>query len=98
MYFALYLCQQNEITMTLQDLKDNRNEIINFINGRGYDLKFAMELAVEFCGNCDSIDELFVELEQYCKPIKGGSKLAEMMANAHEGEKYNHLTKEWEKI
>ena len=27
-----------------------------------------------------------------------GSKLAEMMANAHEGEKYNHLTKEWEKI
>ena len=25
-------------------------------------------------------------------------KLAEMMANAHEGEKYNHLTKEWEKI
>ena len=73
--------------MTLQDLKDNRNEIINFINGRGYDLKFAMELAVEFCGNCDSIDELFVELEQYCKPVKGGSKLAEMMANAHETEK-----------
>lgn len=84
--------------MTLQDLKDNRNEIINFINGRCYNLKFAMELAVELCGNCDSIDELFVELEQYCKPVKGGSKLAEMMANAHEGEKYNHLTKEWEKI
>ena len=98
MYFALYLCQQNEITMTLQDLKDNRNEIINFINGRGYDLKFAMELAVELCGNCDSIEELFVELEQYCKPVKGGSKLAEMMATAHEDEKYNHLTKEWEKI
>ena len=84
--------------MTLQDLKDNRNEIINFINGRGYDLKFAMELAVELCGNCDSIEELFIELEQYCKPVKGGSKLAEMMANAHEGEKYNQLTKEWEKI
>ena len=35
--------------MTLQDLKDNRNEIINFINGRGYNLKFAMEMAVELC-------------------------------------------------
>ena len=76
--------------MTLQDLKDNRNEIINFINERGYDLKFAMELAVELCDNCNSIDELFIALEQYCKPVKGGSKLAEMMANAHEGEKYNH--------
>jgi hypothetical protein len=84
--------------MTLQDLKKNRNEIINFINRLGYDLKFAMELAVEFCGNCDSIDELFVELQQYCKPVKRTSKLAEMMATAHEGEKYNHLTKEWEKI
>lgn len=84
--------------MTTQDLKDNRDEIINFINGRGYDLKFAMELAVELCGNCDSIEELFIELEQYCKPVKGGSKLASMMAKAHEDEKYNHLTKEWEKI
>lgn len=84
--------------MTLQDLKDNRNEIINFINERGYDLKFAMELAVEFAPNCEDVEELKIELEQYCKPVKGGSKLAEMMANAHEGEKYNHLTKEWEKI
>ena len=84
--------------MTLQDLKNNRNEIINFINGRGYNLKFAMEMAAELCDNCDSIDELFIELEQYCKPVKGGSKLAEMMATAHEGEKYNQLTKEWEKI
>lgn len=84
--------------MTTQDLKDNRNEIINFINERGYDLKFSMEMAVEVCDNCDSIDELFVELEQYCKPVKSGSKLAEMVANAHEDERYNQLTKEWEKI
>lgn len=84
--------------MTLQDLKDNRNEIISFINERGYNLKFAMELAVEFAPNCEDVEELKIELEQYCKPVKGGSKLAEMMANAHQDEKYNHLTKEWEKI
>jgi hypothetical protein len=30
--------------------------------------------------------------------LQSGSKLAEMMATAHEGEKYNQLTKEWEKI
>lgn len=86
------------MVMTTQDLTENRNEIINLINKRGYDLKFAMGMAVELCGNCDSIDELFVELEQYCKPVNGGGKLAEMMATAHEGEKYNYLTKEWEKI
>lgn len=87
-----------QIDMTLQDLKSNREEIINFINSRGYDLKFAMDIATEFTSNCDSIDELKVELDQYCTPVKGGSKLAEMMANAHDGEKFNHLTKEWEKI
>lgn len=84
--------------MTLQDLKTNREEIINFINLKEYDLKFAMEMAVELAPNCDDLEELEMELEQYCKPVKGGSKLAEMMANAHEGEKYNHLTKSWEKI
>ena len=86
--------------MTLQDLKDNRNEIINFINGRGYDLKFAMELAVELCGNCDSIEELFVELEQYCKPVKGGSKLASMVCNneLENGIKYDIVKKEYVKI
>ena len=83
--------------MTTQDLKDNRNEIINFINTRGYDLKFAMQIAVEICGNCDSVEELCNELENYCKPVKS-SKLADMMATAHDGENYNQLTKEWEKI
>ena len=39
--------------MTTQDLKNNRTEIINFINEREYDLKFAMGMAVELCGNCD---------------------------------------------
>ena len=58
--------------MENSDLKDNRNEIINFINGRGYNLKFAMEMAVELCGNCDSIDErihLVLSLGQELRPI-----------------------------
>lgn len=83
--------------MTLQDLKNNREEIVSFINGMGYDLKFAMEMAVELASNCDSIEELKSELQHYCKPVKS-SKLAEMVNKAHEGEKFNHLTKEWEKI
>ena len=83
--------------MTTQDLKDNRNEIINFINDRGYDLKFAMELAVELAGNCDNVQELCDELKQYCKQVKS-SKLADMMANAHQDERFNSFTKQWEKI
>jgi len=84
--------------MTTQDLKNNRTEIINFINEREYDLKFAMGMAVELCGNCDTIDELLSEIEWNCRPVKRGSKLSEMMAAAHEGERYNILTKDWEKI
>lgn len=83
--------------MTIQDLKDNRNEIIEIINLKGYDLKFAMEMAVELAPNCDDVEELEIELEQYCKPVKGGSKLAGMMANAHEGERYDMLKKDWVK-
>jgi S-methylmethionine-dependent homocysteine/selenocysteine methylase len=89
--------KQKQTAMTTQDLKDNRNEIINFINSRNYDLKFAMQMAVELAVNCDSLDELFSELEQHCKPVKS-SKLADMMANAHQDERYNHNTKTWEKI
>ncbi len=76
--------------MTIQDLKENRNEIISFINSRSYDLKFAMEIAVEFAPNCDDIEELKNEL-------KKESKLAEMISNANEGQTFNHLTKEWSK-
>jgi hypothetical protein len=56
--------------MTLQELKDNREQIINFINERGYNLKFAMQMAVELSGNCDSIEELENELIQYLRPVK----------------------------
>ena len=83
--------------MTIQDLKDNRQEIINFINSRNYDLKFAMTIAAEICGNCDDLQELYAELENYCKPVKS-SKLAELHSNAHIDEKYNVVTKEFQKI
>jgi len=56
--------------MTIQELKNNRNEIIDFINSRNYNLKFAMEIAVEICENVESIDELMIELECHCRPVK----------------------------
>jgi len=93
----LYVCiNKNDKTMTTQDLKNNREEIINFINQMSYDLKFAMQMAVELASNCDDLDELKAELQQYCKPVKS-SKLADMIAKEHEGESYNMMTKNWEK-
>lgn len=85
--------------MTLQDLKSNREEIINFINSRNYDLKFAMQLAVEIAGNCDSVEELKSEIEMYCKPVKE-SKMAKLMAEncEREGTQYNSTSKRFEKI
>lgn len=85
--------------MTIQDLKSNREEIINFINSRNYDLKFAMKMAVELSGNCDSIEELKGEIEMYCKPVKE-SKMAKLMAEncEREGTRYNSVTKRFEKI
>lgn len=82
--------------MNLETLKSNRNEIIAFITLMEYDLKFAMEMAVEVCDNCDSIEELKEELRNYCRPVKG-SKIAAMMAKDHEGEEYNVETKNWDK-
>lgn len=85
--------------MTLQDLKTNREEIITFIKSMEYDMKFAMEMAVEICGGCDSLDELKDELRNYCRPVKS-SKLAEMVcANELEnGVKYDVVKKEYIKI
>jgi hypothetical protein len=83
--------------MTIQDLKNNREAIINFINSNNYDLKFAMGIAAEICVNCDDLQELYIELENHCKPVKS-SKLAELHSNAHIDEKYNVITKEFQKI
>lgn len=75
--------------MTVQELKTNRDEIINFINLMEYDLKFAMQMAVEICGNCDSIDELKEELRSYCRPVKS-TKNAEILARLAEIESENN--------
>ena len=81
--------------MTTQELKNNRNEIIAFINKMGYDLKFAMQMAVEICANCETIDELFTELQQYCHPVNPSGKIAEMSAKTHEDERYDYVKIDW---
>lgn len=82
--------------MKHEDLKANRTEIIAFITLMNYDLKFAMEMAVEIADGCDSLDELKEELRMYCRPVKG-NKVADLMASAHDGETFNHVTERWEK-
>ena len=80
--------------MTLQDLKDNRAEIISFITLMEYDLKFAMELAVEICGNCEDLDELKEEIRNHCRPVRESkrerimARLAEIEEEEAEGFKY----------
>jgi len=85
--------------MTLEDLKTNREEIINFIELMGYDVKFAMGMAVEIAASCDDIEDLKMELENYCTPVKE-SKTARLMADycELEGTQYNSITKRFEKI
>ena len=104
MYFALYLCQQNEITMTLQDLKDNREMIIAIITEKvgEENVKAVMATMVGGLDCCDTIEDLIdsaISINEFeARPKRKESKIAAMMANAHQDEKYNHLTKEWEKI
>jgi hypothetical protein len=52
-------------------------------------MKFAMEMAVELCGNCDSIDVLKAELEHNCKPVKE-SKMASILGKLNELEIENN--------
>jgi hypothetical protein len=82
--------------MTIQDLKENRSEIIEYINSNGYDLKFAMDMAVSIAANCRNLAELLDELRFNCKPVKS-SRLSEMVSNAHQDEKFDIVKKEWVK-
>ena len=75
--------------MKIQDLKDNKQDIINFITLMNYDLKFAMEMSVEICENCDNIDELKEELQFHCKPVKE-SKIAAILGKLAEIEIENN--------
>ena len=90
--------------MTLQDLKDNRDSIIATLTEMvgEENVKTVMQIMVGGLDCCDTIEELIesaISISEFeSRPKKKESKLAAMMANAHEGEKYNQLTKEWEKI
>lgn len=75
--------------MTLQDLKANREEIISFINIMEYDIKFAMQIAVEISGRCDDIDELKSEIRNYCRPVKE-TKNARILSRLAEIEECNN--------
>jgi hypothetical protein len=92
--------------MTIQDLKNNRNEIIEFItsnysNGKVY----LQEVMEEMVSNINYTEKETVlafakgicedfNLVRSTKVVKE-SKLAAMVASAHEGETFNTFTKEW---
>ncbi len=65
-------------------------------------VKAVMQTMVGGLDCCDTIEELIdsaISINEFeARPKKKESKLAAMMANSHQDEKYNHLTKEWEKI
>ena len=92
--------------MTIQDLKDNRSEIITKITNLvgEENVKATMATMIGGLDCCDTIDELIesaisinkFELEN--KFSKKDSKLVEMAASAHIDEKYNVITKEFNKI
>lgn len=54
------MCHQNEITMTLQDLKKNRTEIIATITEKAGEenVKAVMEQMVKGLDCCDTMEEL----------------------------------------
>ena len=92
--------------MTKQILSENRNLIIATIteNFGTENINAIMTFMVNGVENTttDSIEDYLNEViemmqEKYIKPVKE-SKLAKMVSAAHEGEQYNALTKNWEKI
>ena len=103
---VLYLYQQNEITMTLQDLKDNRDSIIATLTEMvGEDnVKSVMQIMVGGLDCCDTIEDLIgsaISISEFeARPKKKESKLASMVCN-HElenGIKYDVVKKEYVKI
>lgn len=96
------MCQQKKETMTLQDLKDNRQYIIDTITEHvgAENLNAVMGKMVDGLSCNDTIDELiqdaiYMALQFEVRIEK--SKIAAMIANAHEDENYNPMTKDWEK-
>lgn len=89
--------------MTLQDLKNNREAIIaNITELVGEDkVEKVMRTMVNGLDCCDSIEELMMSAIEICDfeaNAKPDSKLVRMHNAAHIDEKFNYMTKTWEKI
>lgn len=88
--------------MTIQELKDNREMIIATLTEivGEENVKAVMQIMVSGLDCCDTVEELIesaisiCEFERYAKK---DSKLVQMQNAAHIDEKYNILTKEYEK-
>ncbi len=101
--FFRFTSDLNAKAMTLQDLKNNREQIIATLTELVGADKVAQVMKVMVGGidSCDSIEEciegaiLICEFETYAKK---DSKLVQLHNAAHIDEKYNVVSKEWEKI
>lgn len=106
MYFTLSLCQQKEIIMTIQDLKDNRGSIIATLTEMvgEENVKSVMQIMVGGLDCCDTIEELIessISISEFeARPKKKESKLASMVCNneLENGIKYDIVKKEYVKI
>lgn len=106
MCFALSLCQQKKIIMTIQDLKDNRGSIIATLTEMvgEENVKSVMQIMVGGLDCCDTIEELIessISISEFeARPKKKESKLASMVCNneLENGIKYDIVKKEYVKI
>ena len=90
----LYICVTKAKNMTLQDLKNNRNEIIAIITEKAGEenVKAVMNQMVKGLDCCDTLEELiesaiFMEMEFEVKVEK--SKLASLIGKIAEIEENN---------
>ena len=89
--------------MTIQDLKNNREAIIaNLTELVGSDnVTKVMQTMANGVDCCDSIEELMMTAIEICEfeaNTKPDSKMVRMHNAAHIDEKFNYVTKSWEKI
>ena len=89
--------------MTLQNLKDNRDEIIAKITDLvgQENVKDTMATMIGGLDCCDTIDELIesaISINEFQKYAKKDSKLVQMHNAAHVDDKYNSKTKSYETI
>lgn len=88
--------------MTTKDLKDNRNEIIATITEKvgENNVVSVMQIMIVNVAGCDSIEEcidMAIDIFEFQKYAKKDSKLVAMHNAAHVNEKYNIITKDFEK-